>query len=106
MATPEMDATIVGHYTESERLEDDRLKSGGGRIEFLRTQELIRRHLPCTSQSLDILDVGGASGVQTSAVTFSETLPVRRSVIFCLAITVKRWEMAAEVDHFFSPLRM
>jgi SAM-dependent methyltransferase len=52
-------AEIIEHYQQG-RPEDDRLRRGAGRVELLRTQELIRRHLPGTG--LRILDVGGASG--------------------------------------------
>jgi len=48
------------HY-ESEITEAERLTRGAGRLEFVRTQEIIRRHLP--PGSLTILDVGGAAGV-------------------------------------------
>lgn len=41
--------------------EDDRLRHGAGRLEFLRTQELLRRLLP--PAPLDVADVGGGSGV-------------------------------------------
>lgn len=59
---PALDEQVLAHYESSPRPEDERLRSGTGRIEFLRTQELVRRHLdsghPCR-----VLDVGGASGV-------------------------------------------
>jgi SAM-dependent methyltransferase len=48
------------HY-KSEIVEAERLIRGAGRLEFVRTQEIIRRHLP--SAPLAILDVGGAAGV-------------------------------------------
>jgi SAM-dependent methyltransferase len=51
---------VRSHY-ESEIVEADRLTRGGGRLEFVRTQEIIRRHLP--PGRLTILDVGGAAGV-------------------------------------------
>lgn len=50
---------ITAHY-EHER-ESERLRRGNGRLELLRTQEIIRRHLP--SGRLRILDVGGGAGV-------------------------------------------
>ncbi len=53
---------MLAHYASSPRPEDDRLRSGTGRIEFLRTQELVRRHLD-TDHPTRVLDVGGASGV-------------------------------------------
>ena len=51
---------ILEHY-EQEVDEDLRLRQGLGELEFLRTQEIIRRHLPPGSGR--ILDVGGASGI-------------------------------------------
>jgi hypothetical protein len=53
---------ILEHY-EQEVDEDLRLRQGLGELEFLRTQEIIRRHLP--PGSARILDVGGASGIHT-----------------------------------------
>src|SRR5262245_20082643 len=53
-------AEVRGHY-ESEIAEADRLTRGAGRLEFVRTQEIIRRHLP--PAPLTILDVGGGAGV-------------------------------------------
>jgi SAM-dependent methyltransferase len=47
------------HY-ESEIVEADRLTRGAGRLEFVRTKEIIRRHLP--PRPLKILDVGGGAG--------------------------------------------
>lgn len=44
--------------------EEDRLLKGVGRIEFLRTQEVLRRHLP--RPPARVLDVGGATGVHAS----------------------------------------
>jgi SAM-dependent methyltransferase len=50
---------IVEHYTASR--EELRLsRTPHGRLEFLRTQELIRRHLPAP---VTVLDVGGATGI-------------------------------------------
>lgn len=52
---------IIAYYTkgfdENARLRDQ----ADGRIEFLRTQELLRRHLPPSPAR--VLDVGGATGV-------------------------------------------
>lgn len=57
-----LDEQMLAHYASSPRPEDERLRRGTGRIEFLRTQELVRRFLdaehPCR-----VLDVGGAGGV-------------------------------------------
>jgi SAM-dependent methyltransferase len=56
-----LDPTIRSFYRDR-YVEDDRLaRSGHGQLEFLRTQELIRRHLP--KPPARILDVGGATGV-------------------------------------------
>jgi ubiquinone/menaquinone biosynthesis C-methylase UbiE len=59
---PELDEQVLAHYESSPRPEDDRLRTGTGRIEFLRTQELVRRHLDA-ERPRRVLDVGGASGV-------------------------------------------
>ncbi|WBQ04303.1 class I SAM-dependent methyltransferase [Kribbella sp. CA-293567] len=57
----ELDPLIRAFYAER-YVEDDRLaRSGHGRLEFLRTQELIRRCLP--GPGATVLDVGGATGV-------------------------------------------
>jgi SAM-dependent methyltransferase len=54
------EGVIVRHY-EDEIREEDRITVGIGRLELLRTQEILRRHLP--SAPAEILDVGGATGV-------------------------------------------
>lgn len=52
---------VIDHYG-TDGVEDTRLRrSPHGRLEFVRTQELIRRHLP--DRGLRILDVGGATGI-------------------------------------------
>jgi ubiquinone/menaquinone biosynthesis C-methylase UbiE len=51
---------IRDHY-EKDTIEGERLSWGAGRLELVRTQEIIRRHLP--PGPLQILDVGGATGV-------------------------------------------
>ena len=57
----ELDPLIRAFYRDR-YVEDVRLtRSGHGRLEFLRTQELLRRYLPVPSAT--ILDVGGATGV-------------------------------------------
>ncbi len=56
---------IIGHY-ESIR-EEDRISSGMGELELLRTQEVLRRHLPAPPAR--ILDVGGATGVHAAWLT-------------------------------------
>ncbi|MFF5296177.1 class I SAM-dependent methyltransferase [Paractinoplanes globisporus] len=59
-----MDSELVDHYG-AERAEDTRLRrSAHGRLEFLRTRELLRRRLPESSAS--VLDVGGATGIHAA----------------------------------------
>jgi ubiquinone/menaquinone biosynthesis C-methylase UbiE len=56
----ELDAEILAHYEEG--LERDRLLRGGaGRLEYLRTRELLARYLP--PPPVTVLDVGGGAGV-------------------------------------------
>ncbi|WP_329005775.1 methyltransferase domain-containing protein [Kribbella sp. NBC_00709] len=56
----DLDPLILTFYRDR-YVEDDRLiRSGHGRLEFLRTQELLRRWLPPASA---VLDVGGATGI-------------------------------------------
>lgn len=58
---PQLDPVIREFYAERYR-EDERLtRSRHGQLEFLRTQELLRRFLP--EPPARILDVGGATGV-------------------------------------------
>ena len=54
---------IRRHY-ESEVVEADRLGRGAGRLEMVRTQEIIRRHLQ--GPPLEILDVGGGTGAHAA----------------------------------------
>jgi ubiquinone/menaquinone biosynthesis C-methylase UbiE len=54
-------APEVREHYEAEIVEAERLTRGAGKLELLRTQEIIRRHLP--PGSLRILDVGGGAGV-------------------------------------------
>jgi ubiquinone/menaquinone biosynthesis C-methylase UbiE len=56
----QLPAEIVAHY-EREYDEGTRILEGLGRLELLRTKEVITRHLP--SAPLRILDVGGGTGV-------------------------------------------
>ena len=60
---PEPAPEIRRHY-ESEIVEADRLARGAGRLELVRTQEIIRRHLP--GPPLEVLDVGGGAGVHAA----------------------------------------
>jgi ubiquinone/menaquinone biosynthesis C-methylase UbiE len=56
------DEAISEHY-EAIR-EEDRISSGLGQVELLRTQEVLRRHLP--PPPAYVLDVGGGTGVHAS----------------------------------------
>lgn len=59
---PVVDEQVLAHYASGPRPEDERLRRGTGRIEHLRTQELLRRFIG-TDGPRTVLDVGGASGV-------------------------------------------
>jgi SAM-dependent methyltransferase len=50
---------VLEHYGQFD--EGGRITAGLGRLELLRTQEILRRHLP--DAPLEILDVGGGTGV-------------------------------------------
>jgi ubiquinone/menaquinone biosynthesis C-methylase UbiE len=52
-------ADVVAHYEAS--LEENRLADGLTALELVRTQEILRRHLPAAPAS--VLDVGGGTGV-------------------------------------------
>jgi SAM-dependent methyltransferase len=52
---------IRRHY-EDDIDEADRITEGIGQLELVRTQEIVRRHLPAESP-LSVLDVGGGAGV-------------------------------------------
>ena len=56
---PLIDRDIAEHYAGT--AERGRLSAGSNRLEFLRTRDLLARHLP--SPPARILDVGGAAGV-------------------------------------------
>ncbi len=55
-----IDARMVAYYEEGEE-RDRLLRSGSGRLEYLRTRELLARHLPAAPAT--VLDVGGGAGV-------------------------------------------
>ncbi len=60
MGEYELDPGVKGHYAEG--AERDRLLGGGaGRLEYLRTRELLARHLP--SAPATVVDVGGGAGI-------------------------------------------
>jgi ubiquinone/menaquinone biosynthesis C-methylase UbiE len=52
-------ADVIAHYESS--LEEDRLSAGLAALELVRTQEILRRHLPAPPAR--VLDVGGGTGV-------------------------------------------
>jgi ubiquinone/menaquinone biosynthesis C-methylase UbiE len=54
--------SVIGHYQSIH--EEDRLSRGMGRLEFLRTQEVLRRHLPAPSAR--VADIGGGTGVHAA----------------------------------------
>lgn len=56
---PVLDERVLRYYARGG--EDGRLRSGVGRLEFLRTQDVLRRVLP--ERSARLLDAGGGSGV-------------------------------------------
>jgi len=53
---------IVEHYQATD--EDSRIRRGLGQLEFVRTQAIVRKHLP--TGPLNIIDIGGATGVHAS----------------------------------------
>jgi SAM-dependent methyltransferase len=55
-------ADVVAHYMASR--EEDRLTTGLGALELVRTQEIVRRHLP--RPPARVLDVGGGTGVHAA----------------------------------------
>ncbi|MBO3085994.1 class I SAM-dependent methyltransferase [Cellulomonas fengjieae] len=55
-----MDQTDLRHHYDTVYDEDQRLRTGLGRLELARVQEIVRRHLQPASR---VLDVGGATGV-------------------------------------------
>jgi ubiquinone/menaquinone biosynthesis C-methylase UbiE len=54
-----LDPAIAAYYARNN--EPNRLTTGVGKLEFLRTQEIVRRHLP--KSPAVILDIGGAAGI-------------------------------------------
>lgn len=66
MDSPELPPEIAAYYEgkdEARRL----LDSADGRLELIRTQEILRRHLP--GRSLEVLDVGGGTGIHSAWLT-------------------------------------
>ncbi|WP_369173644.1 class I SAM-dependent methyltransferase [Streptomyces sp. R28] len=65
---PAVREEILAYYAQGK--EDDRLREGGapaGRLEFWRTQDVLRRLLPAAPAR--VLDVGGGSGVHAQWLT-------------------------------------
>jgi ubiquinone/menaquinone biosynthesis C-methylase UbiE len=54
--------SILGHYQAIR--EEERITAGLGQLELMRTQEILRRHLP--PPPARILDIGGATGVHAA----------------------------------------
>ena len=61
---PETPPEIIRHYRSAD--EGARITSGFGRLELLRTQEIVRRHLAGDGRALDLLDIGGGTGVHAA----------------------------------------
>ena len=61
MSTPELAPEILRFYAETVNEADRLTSSADGRMELLRTQELLRRYLPPAPAR--VLDVGGGPGV-------------------------------------------
>ncbi|WP_055590944.1 class I SAM-dependent methyltransferase [Peterkaempfera griseoplana] len=61
-AHPPVPEEILAYYARGQ--EDARLRSGAGRLEFWRTQDVLRRLLPPAPAR--VLDVGGGSGVHAA----------------------------------------
>jgi ubiquinone/menaquinone biosynthesis C-methylase UbiE len=58
--SPEPLDKVIGYYREFFN-ENDRLKNNWGQLEYLRSQEIIRRYIP--KPPAIILDIGGGSGI-------------------------------------------
>ncbi|MCC9305974.1 methyltransferase domain-containing protein [Kitasatospora sp. RB6PN24] len=64
-SAPALAPEILGYYAQGQ--EDGRLRAGAGRLELLRTQDVLRRLLPPAPARL--LDVGGGSGIHAEWLT-------------------------------------
>ena len=60
MADLDLDPLVRAFYRDRYREDECLTRSGHGRLEFVRTQELLRRHLPPAPAT--VLDVGGGTG--------------------------------------------
>lgn len=77
---------VVGHY-ESIR-EENRISTGIGQLELVRTQEVLRRHLP--PPPARVLDVGGGTGIHAS------WLAARGDSVHVIDLTPRHVEMVRE----------
>jgi SAM-dependent methyltransferase len=92
-----LDPEIRTHYDRGE--EEQRLITGGQTLEFVRTQELLRRYLPAPPAA--VLDVGGGPGVYAGWLA-REGYAVRLVDPVPLHIERARATAAAQHDHPFS----
>jgi SAM-dependent methyltransferase len=107
---------VLLHYESVE--EENRLLVGRGQIEFVRTQEVLRRHLPsCPAR---VLDVGGATGIHARwlaeagyEVTLVDLSPrhveIAQSSLTSLGVEVEQGDacsLRAEPDSFDAVLLM
>src|SRR5262245_11967109 len=90
---------VRDHY-EAEIVEAERLSRGAGQLEPVRTQEIVRRHLP--PGSLRIHDVGGGAGVHAAwladdghAVHVVDPMPSHVEAVQRLASSTRR--ISAEI---------
>ncbi|MFE9886131.1 class I SAM-dependent methyltransferase [Streptomyces scopuliridis] len=67
MPTPELAPEIAAFYSDTITEADRLTTSADGRLELIRTQELLRRYLPAAPSR--ILDVGGGPGVHARWLT-------------------------------------
>jgi ubiquinone/menaquinone biosynthesis C-methylase UbiE len=61
-STADTSSPIVAHYATG--YEEDRLKTGPGQLERVRTEEIVKRYLP--SLPAEIVDIGGGPGVYSA----------------------------------------
>ncbi|GAA2350669.1 class I SAM-dependent methyltransferase [Streptomyces violaceusniger] len=67
MSSPELAPEIVRFYSDTINEADRLVTSADGRLELLRTQELLRRYLPAAPAQ--VLDVGGGTGAHAQWLT-------------------------------------
>lgn len=90
----DVDARMIAHYEEG--IERDRLVgTGAGRLEYLRTRELLARYLPAAPAT--VLDIGGGTGAYALPLAeegYSVQLldPVASHVEQALAVSASRSE--------------